>query len=154
MSVLQVRGRPLGGTALPAIVDQYAVSNVDKLPPFTRRYVEVVGLKAGVGYQVSTTQRAPLASTISAFQVSVRVCNRRVRAPVPCIHACKRVPVCRCVCAPLQTRNLASSAPRSRGTSGTPTDQSWMSHGRKRAFLPPHAPARYAGHASRPFDLC
>ena len=51
-SCLQVRGRPLGGTAVPAIVDQYANSKLDDLPVYTKRYIDVEGLRAGTGYQV------------------------------------------------------------------------------------------------------
>lgn len=48
----QVRSRPLGGTANPAFVDQYIFTDLNQIPPFQRRYVDVEGLSPGKGFQV------------------------------------------------------------------------------------------------------
>lgn len=49
---VQVRSRPLSGTAQPALVDAFYSYNVTALPAFTQRYYDVSDLIAGKGYQV------------------------------------------------------------------------------------------------------
>lgn len=60
--VLQVRGRPLGGQASPALVNAYIYPDSTSAPVYKARYIDVTDLSAGAGYQVgiSPLQHPPL----------------------------------------------------------------------------------------------